>query len=63
MFVKVNVRGATYNLSQLVSDQHFKTEYINFEICDVFKKKKNYRLNSSEIRSSMQTHRSIFSFP
>lgn len=40
MFVKVNVRGATYNLSELASDQHFKTEYIIFEICDVFLKKK-----------------------
>lgn len=40
MFVKVNVRGTTYNLSELVSDQHFKTEYIIFETCDVFFKKK-----------------------
>lgn len=63
MFVKVNVRGTTYNLSELVSDQHFKTEYIIFEIYDVFKKKKNYMLSSSEIRSSLQTHRSTFSFP
>lgn len=52
MFVKVNVRGTLYNLSELVSDQHFKTEYIIFEICDVFKKRLHAKFSWNQVFSA-----------